>query len=186
MLVPRNVINMKRVDGILITVTGYSYNPGTVKLKNKLDEKQFKDFTLYMASVLGDEFVRAIDTQRYKSNKWPPLSVKYYAWKQRKSLSLNIWEATGYLKENIKIFKKGNFIAVGFRQKDYYPNSRVQVNKVARYVEYGTNGSNGNNGMPPRPLFRPIVIHVRKHVDDYYRKYKRELSKIKKDYIYLK
>ena len=185
MKVPRNVINMKNIDGILITVTGYTYNPGTVKLKHSLTEEQFKDFTLYMASVLGDEFVKAIDNQRYKSNKWPPLSVKYYKWKRVHNLSLNIWEATGHLKKEIKIFKKGNFIAVGFRQKDYYPNTRLQVNKVARFVEYGTNGSNGRNGLPPRPLFRPVVIHIRKHVDDYYKRYKRDLAKSKKNYLYL-
>lgn len=186
MKITRNAINMNRIDGILITVTGYSYNPGTIKLKKFLTDKQLKDFTLYMASVIGDEFVRAIDTQRYKSSKWPPLSVRYYTWKKKHSLSLNMWEATGHLKNEIKVFKKGNFIAIGFRQKDYYPNTRLQVNKVARFVEFGTNGSNGRNGLPPRPLFRPVLIHIRKHIDDYYKKYQKELKSVSREYLYLK
>ncbi len=106
--------------------------------------------------------------------------------------SLNTWEATGYLKNNITIFKKfNNFIAVGFQQKQVYPNSGVQVNIIARYVEYGTNRNtiNGKKTMPARPLFRPIASYISKHISRYYKMYLKELDKVKNSrvpYLYLR
>ena len=174
-----SVINTKRIDGIIITVTGYTYNPGKNSLRKFLSAEQYKDFQIYMSEQLLNEFVRAIDNQRYAMKSWPPLSVTYRTWKKKHKLSLNIWEATGYLKDNMKIFKKGNLIAVGFMQKDTYPNSSLKVNQVARYVEYGT------VKMPARPLFRPITEYMRKNVNRYYKKYQKELKASKKQYLYL-
>lgn len=179
--IPDEVKKIKNTKGILITVTGYIYNPGSLKLKKELSEDELRDFQLYMADQLCETFRSAIDTQRYKGRKWPPLSVAYSTWKGKKHLSLNIWEATGTLKKEIKVFKKGNFIAVGFKQKDHY-KSKVKINDVGRYMEYGTNGK---HGMPPRPLFRPVTIYMRKHVNDYYKKYKKELDKKNKKFLYL-
>lgn len=145
-----------------------------------------------MAVTLAKEFERAIDTQRYKGTKWAPLSISYLTYKQRKNLSLNIWEATGYLKNSITVFKKfTNFIAVGFQQKQYYPNSGAQVNMVARYVEYGTNRNtvNGKKTMPARPLFRPIASYVSKHISRYYKTYLKEIDKLRNKkipYLYLR
>lgn len=71
-----------------------------------------------MSDMLASELYKAIDTQRYtkyNKSKWKPLSFSYYTWKKRHKLSLHIWEATGCLKSNIKVFKKGSYIAVGFR-----------------------------------------------------------------------
>lgn len=174
---------MKDPKAILITPTGYMYNPGVRSIKNSLSNKQFKDFSIYIADKMADTFHDAIDTQRYKGNKWPPLTIRYLTWKGKKNLSLNIWEATGCLKNNIKVFKKGNYIAVGFKQSDVYPKTAAKVNTIARYMEYGTNKPKG--AMPPRPLFRPITIYMRKHVSDYYKRYQNELKSKNKTYLYL-
>lgn len=182
--IPNNVIQMKRIDGIIVTVTGYTYNPGKNSLRKSLSEEQYKDFQIYMAEQLLNEFVKAIDTQRYASKSWKPLSLKYYTWKKRHNLSLNIWEATGHMKNSLKVFKKGNMIAVGFMQRDLYPKTFVQVNKIARYLEYG--GRKNPNRPPSRPLFRPITEYMRKNVSRYYKKYQKELARSKKDYMYIK
>lgn len=182
--VPSSVINARRVDGIIVTVTGYTYSPGKNSIKKKVSEDEYKDFQIYMAVRLRDAFVDAIDKQRYASKFWAPLSMKYYTWKKRHNLSLNIWEATGHMKNSIKIFKKGNFIAVGFTQRDLYPKSLVQVNKIARYLEFG--GRKNPNRPPSRPLFRPITEYMRKNVSRYYKSYKKELVKSKKQFLYIK
>lgn len=178
MALPGDVLNMTNPKGIIITVTGYTYNPGTVNIKKQLnDPKTYLDFQFYMSEMLRDEFVRAIDKQRF-GKKWPPLSFPYYTYKQRKNLSLNIWEATGLLKKEIKVFKKGSYIAVGFRQKDVYPKTQAKINSIAKYVEYGT------PKMPARALFRPLTEYMRKHVSDYFKRYQKELKKQNKKYLY--
>lgn len=188
----RNVQEMDRVDGIYITVSQHMLKLGSKRIQKELGGLYYQDFLIFMAVTLAKEFERAIDTQRYKGTKWAPLSVSYLTYKQRKNLSLNIWEATGFLKNSITIFKKfNNFIAVGFQQKQYYPNSGVQVNMVARYVEYGTNRNtvNGKKTMPARPLFRPIASYVSKHISRYYKAYLKEIGKLSNKripYLYLR
>ena len=183
---------MDRVDGIYITVSQHMLKLGSKRIQKELGGLYYQDFLIFMAVTLAKEFERAIDTQRYKGTKWAPLSVSYLTYKQRKNLSLNIWEATGFLKNSITIFKKfNNFIAVGFQQKQYYPNSGVQVNMVARYVEYGTNRNtvNGKKTMPARPLFRPIASYVSKHISRYYKDYLKEIGKLSNKripYLYLR
>ena len=183
---------MDRVDGIYITVSQHMLKLGSKRIQKELGGLYYQDFLIFMAVTLAKEFERAIDTQRYKGTKWAPLSVSYLTYKQRKNLSLNIWEATGFLKNSITIFKKfNNFIAVGFQQKQYYPNSWVQVNMVARYVEYGTNRNtvNGKKTMPARPLFRPIASYVSKHISRYYKAYLKEIGKLgnkRIPYLYLR
>ena len=178
---------MKKAPGIIITPTGYMYKPGSSSLVKKLSQDEYRDFQFYMADMLCYEFERAIDSQRYKHDvsKWPPLSFKYLTWKKSHNLSLKIWEATGTLKSNLKIFRKGSFIAVGFKQADVYPKSRLKINNIARYLEYGTNNSNGKVRIPPRPLFRPITVYMRKHINDYYKKYQKELKSQNKKFLYL-
>ena len=175
---------MRKIDGIILTVTNYTYTPGYNSIRKSVSDEVYRDFQIYMASELGDMIVSAIDKQRYaKGNTpWKPLSIKYYTWKKRNRLSLNIWEATGTLKKEIKIFKKGNFIAVGFKNLDHYPNSSLQINKVARYLEFG---GRRTQRPPARPLFRPLTIYMRKNVSRYYKKYLKELDKSGKKFLYL-
>ena len=184
MIINNYIRNMNRIDGIIVTVTGYTYKPGINTLSKSMSKEDYKDFQIYMADKLATNLYDAINKQRF-SKKWPKLSFTYYLWKKRHNLSLHIWEATGCLKSNIKVFKKGNLIAVGFRQKDVYPDTSLKVNTVARYVEYGTNRSSKGGGMPPRPLFRPVLVYMRKHVNDYYRNYMKDLKRLGKKHIYI-
>jgi len=126
-----------------------------------------------MAEQLQKEFIRAIDTQRYRKDpkKWPPLTINYLRYKQKHKLSLNIWEATGHLKKNIKVFMRGTLIVVGFKRDDHYVTTNVKINKVAKYVEYG------GIRLPPRPLFRAITAYVRKNISTYYKRFRKEVLK---------
>ena len=180
-LVPTNIARMKKINRIIISVTGYKYNPGIKSVIKDIedDSDKVRDFIIYMAVTLANELKRAIDTQRYKSNKWPPLSISYTSYKKRHGLKLKIWEATGYLKHHIHVFRNGSNIVVGFQEKDVYHKSRVRLNLIAKYVEYG------NNKIPARPLFRPILLQVRKHIAQYFQRYLRDLQLYQKDYLFI-
>lgn len=164
---------VRKIDGIIISVTGYRWNPGRMSIAKELTHQEYLQFMQYMAEKLRDEIVRAIDSQRYKHDvrKWPPLNIHYLRYKQRHKLSLNIWEATGHLKRSVKIFMRGTYIVVGFKRDEVYPNTTVKVNKVAKYVEYG------GVRLPPRPLFRAITEYIRKNIRDYYKKFKKDVLK---------
>ena len=45
--------------------------------------------------------------------------------------------------------------------------------------------SSKGGGMPPRPLFRPVLVYMRKHVNDYYRNYLKDLKRLGKKHIYI-
>jgi hypothetical protein len=169
------IVKMRRVDGIIISVTNYIWTPGIQTIQDELSEKDYARFMLYLAEYMRDELVKAINTQRYATGtkKWAPLNVKYLRYKKKHNLSLNIWEATSTLKEGIQIFKRDHYIVVGFKKTDVYPNTTVKINKIAQYVEYG------GKKLPPRPLFRSITAHLRRHVDRQYKKFRKEVLKLK-------
>ena len=180
--IPNKILRIKNIKGIKISVTGYEYKVGTNKIKKELNDKQYNDFCIYIADTMLSTIVEAIDKQRYYSKKWKPLSIKYLEYKKRKNLSLNVWEATGTLKDSIKMYRKGNYIVIGFKNNDRYRKSGIKINTAARWLEYGTYGT---KGMQPRPLFRPITLYFRKNISRYYKSYKKELDKNKVNYLYL-
>lgn len=173
------VFQMKVIKGILVSVTGYLYTPGTKKIESELGDYQYKDFQIYMAVQLAEGYRDAITNQRFRLRKWSPLSLSYMRYKKQHHLSLKIWEATGTLKNTIHVFKKGTLIVVGFKQSDTYHKTGIKINTIARYLEYGT------VKMPARPLFRPLLVYMRKHVSDYYKRYQKELKSKKVSCLYL-
>lgn len=123
-------------------------------------------FAAYMAKELRNQFKDAITKQRFKST-WPPLSIPYRDWKGDHNLSLNIWEATGYLKKSIVYRKRNGYYLVGIDPYKKYKDG-PKVLYVAQCIEYGT------SRMPARPLFRPIFNQVRKNIRRYWVKFLRE------------
>lgn len=181
--IPYNIRKMSRIDGIHITVTNYIYRPGITNLKKQMSNEQYKDFMIYIAAEMVAILVTAIDNQRYEKT-WKPLSISYRTWKEKHHLSLNIWEATGQMKKSIKCFKKGNYIEIGFRNKDIYPKSKAPLNLIAKFLEYGS--VNVVDRPPSRPLWRPLVIYMRKNISRYYKNYQKELKRKKRDFLYSK
>lgn len=152
---------------------GRQWRPGLHKIPPRLRSRYQGKFARYMAEVMKLELKRAIKTQRFKvTEKWPPLSIDYYQYKQRKNLSLNMWEATSLLVDSITVYRSGSSWVVGIDRRKKYPNTEVRVYMVARYLEYGTTVG-GMVRIPPRPLFRPLARYLRKHVADYWKVFMR-------------
>lgn len=101
---------------------------------------------------LAKDFVKqvklAIDTQKFN---FTPLSPKYLAYKRKRGLSLNIWEATSQLKNSLGYFIEGNTITIGWDKSLVHKDSSLKVYQVAILLEYGT------MKIPPRPLFRNVL-----------------------------
>lgn len=101
---------------------------------------------------LAKDFVKqvklAIDTQKFN---FTPLSPKYLAYKRKRGLSLNVWEATSQLKNSLGYFIEGDTITIGWDKSLVHKNSSLKIYQVAILLEYGT------MKIPPRPLFRNIL-----------------------------
>lgn len=136
-------------------------------------------FAEYLAYQLKYELQRAIERQRYWYD-WTPLNHKYLQRKLKAGLSLNTWEATSFLKENITYWKNGRSYVVGVRPNLMHPrayggaisaggaNQRLSV--IAKTLEFGSPSKN----IPPRPLFRPLLEYFRKNMGRYLEKFLRE------------
>lgn len=148
------------------TINRY-WDAGAKLLQGK-DKKTVQDFQEFLAR----EYVRliklSIDEQRYRA-KWKDLTPGYLEYKRRHGLSLNIWEATGQLKDSIKISViKGKNIVIGFDKRKNHVGSRTKLWKIAQYMEYGT------LRMPPRPLFRIVYMYMSSNMSYFWDKYQRE------------
>lgn len=146
-----------RIDAINL-----KFNPG-VNMSAGLQKQYLDNFATYLSNVIKNELVRAIDTQRF-NYKWRPLSVEYLEYKKSHGLSTKVWEATGLLKDSLQVYRDGKCIVVGVDRKKKYNNGEL-VYKVIHDMEYGT------SRIPPRPLFRPLVSFIRKHVRKYWEDY---------------
>lgn len=173
---------MKEVEGLHFTVTNFKYNPGIKNFKPILDDEHYRDFMMYISAEIVAMVVNAIDKQRY-IKKWKPLSINYLTYKQKHNLSLKIYEATGFMKEHIRVFQRGKFIEIGFDRRARYPKSYASVNTIARYLEFG---SRDNTHPPSRPIWRPLHIYIRKNIGRYYNSYQYELKRTGKTYLMLK
>jgi hypothetical protein len=126
-----------------------------------------KQFQLYLAN----EYVRlvklSIDKQRY-AHKWKELTPGYIEFKRRHGYSTNIWEATGQLKNSLKVFSKGSSLTIGFDKRISHKGSKAKVYKIAKWMEYGT------PRMPPRPLFRVVYMYMSSNMNYFWEKYSRE------------
>ena len=177
----RKIRKVGDIDGIRLTVTGFVYKPGRNFLKKNIPDDQYLDFMLYVAVRLATTVVDAIDSQRYK-HAWKPLSLSYVTYKQKHNLSLKIYEATGQMRDSIRVFKDGKYIGLGFPKNKRYPKSHVQINTIARYLEFG---SRDNAHPPSRPLWRPLQVYVRKNIWRYFMSYLNEKSLQHKKYLLL-
>lgn len=142
------------------------------KLLEGYPRQELSDFQAYIAS----EYVRlvklAIDNQRYRS-KWKELTPGYLEFKRAHGLSPNIWEATGQLKNSLKVSKLGRYnYSVGFDKRLVHKGSKAKLYKIAQWMEYGT------LRMPPRPLFRVVYIYMSSNISYFYDKYLREEGRL--------
>lgn len=149
-----------------IPVIDVEWEPGIRLAKGDL-QMYLPEFAKYMAVVMADELVRAVNSQRFRA-KWEPLSIGYLKYKKKHHLSTKIWEATEVLKDNIKAYRYRDRWVVGIPKYIKYPGTNLRVYKVAQFIEFGT------TRMPPRPLFRPIVDYLSKNIRRYWLRFLRE------------
>lgn len=142
------------------------WRPGIKIIPSKYSDR-YSDFLEFMAETARDEIVKIIDTQRYKY-RWPPLSFGYYQYKKKNNLSLNIWEASSFLKDNLDVIHKVDYLILGFEWYAVYPKTLVPAINIAKKMEFGCNKT------PPRPLFRLAIEYLNKHVRRYWEKFKKE------------
>jgi len=148
---------------------GAIWKPGVV-MATKEERRYLGRFARFMADVMSMRLEEAIDRQSYIYNNyknWEPLSIEYYKYKERKNLSLKIWEATSLLKNNITYWRSDNNWVVGVPRNIYYEDTGVRVHTVVRWMEYGT------IKMPARPLFRPVRDRLSKDIRMYWERFKK-------------
>lgn len=134
---------------IRIQVQDYqNWSPG-IRMAQGEERKLLTAFSHRIAEYYVKELVNAINSQRYKG-RWEPLSKDYLDYKIKAGLSPKIWEATSLLKESITYYRSNNSYVIGINPRKMYPNSKVPLYKVCRWMEFGT------SRMPARPLFLPI------------------------------
>lgn len=154
-----------------LPVIDTNYTPMIQGVKHKkVQEKIQEEFAYYLAEEMKKYLKDVIKHQKYK-NQWKPLSITYLEYKRKHHLSTNIWEATSLLVDSIGVRKYGNHYIIGFPRKKCYPGTRLTIEQVAIWMEYGTNGE---HPMPARPLFNKVYEYFRKHVDRYYKKFLKE------------
>lgn len=155
---------MGNVIQIRCNVTNQTFSIGSKA--DYVDPKLRSKFAKYLASEITILVVKAINDQRYRV-KWVPLNPRYYNWKREHKLSLNTWEATGYLKSKVSFDLEGPILDVGIDEYARYKDG-TSVLRVAQWLEFGT------KRMPERPLFRPIIRYVRSNVRYFYSKFMNE------------
>jgi phage gpG-like protein len=127
------------------------------KIAKEEHQRLLGQFAHYMAKVYAEEVRKAIDSQKF-ANNWAPLSEDYLKFKRRNGLSLKIWEATSFLKDNITAYRSNDKYVVGVNKRIKYPTTEVPAWKVMFWMEFGT------TKMPARPLFRPIATNLQKSI----------------------
>lgn len=133
-------------------------------LKGTEYEDLLGEFAKYIAEEYVKQLIDGINNQRYKGI-WEPLTPAYLDYKRKNNMSENIWEATGFLKDSIGVWKYKNYYVVGVKRNIVYPGSKVPVYKVVRWIEFGT------SKMPARPLFLPIKRSISGNIRNYWNKF---------------
>lgn len=151
---------------IFIEIIGVKWEPGkeSISFASRAEKLRFEDW-------MAREFIRlvklSVDLQRYRA-KWSPLSLAYLNYKRDAGLSLKTWEATGELIGALKY--KESSRRIGFDNRVRHKDSNEKYLEIARKLEYG------NLKIPPRPLFRPVYLYMRKNTEFFKDKYRREVG----------
>lgn len=145
---------------IRIDIINVEWSPGKNLIK---DQKVLKEFEEFCALKYIDNVRRYVDKQM---KKWVPLSLRYLMYKKKRGWSLKTWEATGELLKGLKFDRRRR--AVTFDRRRRHKESGLPYLTIARSNEYG------DLTHPPRPLFRPIYLLMRKNTGRLYKEFLKE------------
>ncbi len=126
-------------------------------------------FQRFMAERIAEHLKNGIFRQKWKS-RWKRLSPKYLKWKKRKGLDTRILLAHHYYISSITVYRSGGDWVVGVKPFQKHPATGVRMEKLARFLEFGT------SRMPPRPHWRPALEEVRRNSGRFLRRYLRDVK----------
>lgn len=119
------------------------------------------EFTRHLARELVTEVKKAVQLQRFKV-VYRPLSPKYLAQKKRLGRKLGFWQNTGYLIDNLTMWKvpSDDVYKVGYPKDKLHPVSCTPLSHIMYILEKGSTKRN----IPARPLFTPIMDAIMRDV----------------------
>ncbi len=128
-----------------------------------------KGYEKRMAEYIAEYFRRGIFRQKWKS-RWKPLSEKYRRYKLRKGLDTRTLLAYHYYVNSITAYRSGNDWVVGAKPFQKHPKTGIPMEKLARFLEFGT------RRMPARPHWRPAFLEAQKNAGKILRRYLRDVK----------
>lgn len=150
---------------IYVNVIDKHFTPGRHLCSGEYSQYQ-PEFADYVANLIKNDIVEAIEKQSYKS-KWKPLSPNYLEYKRQAGLSTKIWKATGTLESSIYKLNRKDKIWVGVTANRKYPGTQLSMLDMAKKLEFGT------SKVPARPLFRLVVNKYTRHMRKYWTEFKK-------------
>ena len=128
-----------------------------------------KGYERRMAEYIADYLRKGILRQKWK-NRWAPLNEKYRRYKLRKGLDTRILLAYHYYINSITAYRSGNDWVVGTKPFQKHPKTGLPMEKLARFLEFGT------RKMPARPHWRPAFLEAQKNAGKVLRRYLRDVK----------
>lgn len=139
------------------------WDPGKKILKG-LDQQDKLKFHKFVADEYHGLLIKSIDSQRFKS-KWSLLNPEYLKYKITHGYSTNIWELTGELKKSMKVRKRKDIYTIGFPKNKKHSKAKMTYLSLAKIIEFG------NVRVPPRPLYRLVLVYMNANIKYFYDKY---------------
>lgn len=158
---------------------GIHYVPGKFFLGD--EPKIQHEFCAFLAEALRSRLMFAIETQRYEK-KYKPLSDNYAKYKLKYFDNDLFWYRSGEMYESLDYWyvprkkewvvgvdpeKRATVFKIRAGRAVPYKKSKVYMEDIIKFLEFGTL-RDGQVCIPPRPLFRPAIRELSKHVNRYY------------------
>lgn len=152
----------------------------------------YDDFAKYVANYLKAIIKGCIRTQQFPTSvgSYRPHSPRYRAFKERTGRNKGFWIATGFLVDNLQVYKVRSIIYIGYPKGMNHPDNGYPLWKIVLVNEKGSPRRN----IAARPLFLPasaaiskdIFRHFVKFIEAHpiYREYAMYLPKNKDKFYY--
>ena len=125
-------------------------------------------FALYLSRLLRLRIQESVKHQKLGNKPmkqiYKPLSPAYKKTKKWGTKN-KFWVNTGWLIENIHVWRQGHDIWVGYGNKVRHPETKAKAQNIIIWLEKGT------KNIPARPLFTPNFVYVRKNIGRFFKKF---------------
>lgn len=131
-------------------------------------------FALYLSNLIKARIKRSILIQKVNGKPmrliYEPLSKEYQKRKtpeNRNKFYLN----TGWMYENIKVYRYGGKYYIGFPKWQRHKYSKAKASDILSWNELGTSKA------PARPIVEPHLRFVMKHLSEYWDNFEKLMTK---------